>query len=682
MPVLHKKTVFLTIVLLLVISLHAFAEETVAIATPKHIIADYVFKVDGKSKIFMLERFIVPPNGDPPFDSLEKMDGALKQKQTKLFNMRVFEKIDYSYEIIEATDTEIRYKVTFHVDDAFTFLPIPYPKYDSNFGFRIGLKMWDKNLFGLFGDFYGVIHATQIDSSWSDWKWYSEMELKNLTLGSSTINLDGTFKGEQHDGEFTPNSYEMGIDWKNIKLVGSTLSLNGRVDTTFSGGIPSLFDYEGRFTWSGIPVFGTTLNLSGFYSAERRGEVESGVDYLASMNWKLLTLGKMTTSFLASYDEAHTLTTSLRFAGIPIGTSRLTLEPVVVQKVEEEIWDFTDVKLLTTYEPLKINGEPYRLNLNFIKPLATPKFQVTSRLTLLGQKVFDWPISLWLTTDNTYNYETDELVENGYGVGISSSKALPFSSRYAFSYGVSFLQNSTDHLNETFVYSTTQALSFGEVNWKNNFRKGIKGSVNINAKYADIEDQEDLYQNLTYGVSGDISTFLLFGRRFGISSRINGSYAHLPTWAWTDLDSDKRHFPQYLPDELLSTTSQIRGILNDTIDDAIGEGDYRKIGAVMNLDATLMFIKFDGFAEGFMSAFMDIGVFSHSSSTANDLSWNDVKVFKTIGVEGYGILDKFRSYPIRGSLGVNLDHLIEHLAGDRGFADIEYELMIGMGLHY
>lgn len=680
MPVLHKKIVFLTIVLLLVVSLHAFAEETVAIATPKHIIADYAFDVDGKSKIFMLERFIVPPNGDPPFDSLEKMDEALKQKQTKLFNMRVFEEIAYSYEIIEATDTDIRYKVTFHVDDAFTFLPIPYPKYDSNYGFRIGLKMWDKNLFGLFGDFYGVVHATQIDSSWEDWKWYSNMELKGLTLGPSSIDLDAQLKGVQHGSEFSPEYYELGIDWKNIKLFGSTLSLNGNLDTTYSSGNPYLYDYDGKFSWSGIPVFGTTLNLSGFYAAEKNNEVISGVDYLASMNWKLLTLGKMTTSFLASYDEVHTLTTSLRFAGIPIGTSRLTLEPVVVQKVEEEIWDFTDVKLLTTYEPLKINGEPYRLNLNFIKPLATPKFQVTSRLTLLGQKVFDWPISLWLTTDNTYNYETDELVENGYGVGISSSKALPFSSRYAFSYGVSFLQNSTDHLNETFVYSTIQALSFGEVNWKNNFRKGIKGSLNLNAKYADTKDQEDQYQNLTYGVYGDISTFLLFGKRFGISSRVTGSYAHLPMWAWNDLDT--KQFPQYIPNINLSPPEQIRGILDNSIQDAIGTGDNHKIGAVMNLDATLMFIKFDGFAEGFMSAFMDIGVFSPSSSTANDLSWNDVTVFKTIGVEGYGILDKFRSYPIRGSLGVNLDHLIEHLAGDRGFADIEYELMIGMGLHY
>ena len=95
-----------------------------------------------------------------------------------------------------------------------------------------------------------------------------------------------------------------------------------------------------------------------------------------------------------------------------------------------------------------------------------------------------------------------------------------------------------------------------------------------------------------------------------------------------------------------------------------------------------MFIKFKGFAEGFISAFMDVGIFTDTRSTDDSVDWNDIILFKTIGIEGYGIMDKFPSYPIRGSLGFNFDDVVSHFKGDIGFADIEFELTIGMGLHY
>jgi hypothetical protein len=125
-------------------------------------------------------------------------------------------------------------------------------------------------------------------------------------------------------------------------------------------------------------------------------------------------------------------------------------------------------------------------------------------------------------------------------------------------------------------------------------------------------------------------------------------------------------------------------VLDDTYESMLGTGDHQKLGAVLNMDATLMFLKFKGFAEGFISAFMDVGIFTDTrlENRKNDIMWNDVTIFKTVGLEGYGIMDKFPSYPIRGSLGFNLDDVMRHLNGEIGFTDIEYELTIGMGLHY
>ena len=86
----------------------------------------------------------------------------------------------------------------------------------------------------------------------------------------------------------------------------------------------------------------------------------------------------------------------------------------------------------------------------------------------------------------------------------------------------------------------------------------------------------------------------------------------------------------------------------------------------------------------FATAFMDIGIFTDTrkANRKNDITEDDLIIFKTIGIEGYGIVNKFPSYPIRASLGFNLDDVIKHVKGDIGFTDIEFELTIGMGLHY
>lgn len=156
-----------------------------------------------------------------------------------------------------------------------------------------------------------------------------------------------------------------------------------------------------------------------------------------------------------------------------------------------------------------------------------------------------------------------------------------------------------------------------------------------------------------------------------------GFYSHIPSWDWF-VDPDDRHFPTFLPDDEESVSAQLRGILDDSFDDAVGADDYRKLGFVWNVDAMVMFIKFDGFA----SAFFDMGMFTSSENTDNDIIEADVTMLRTVGIEGYVIFDKYPSYPIRASFGANLDDLIAHADGTLGFNDIEYELALGMGLHY
>lgn len=162
-----------------------------------------------------------------------------------------------------------------------------------------------------------------------------------------------------------------------------------------------------------------------------------------------------------------------------------------------------------------------------------------------------------------------------------------------------------------------------------------------------------------------------------------GFYSHIPSFSW--YREEQQHFPTFLPEQEGLPSELLRGILDNSFTDIVGESDYQKLALVANFDATLLFVKFPNFAELFLNTFMDIGIFSNRVGLGEGSNaWNEqeLTIFKTIGLEGYAILDKFPSYPIRASLGFNLDDVIQHFAGSLAFSEIEYELSIGMGLHY
>ncbi len=650
-----------------------------------HVIESYEFDVLGKSQDFMLRRFIVPPEGDPEFHTLEEMIAALDEKQQILFNKRVFEKVSYAYDVIRKSENTLYYRVTFYVDDAFTLLPIPYPKYDSNYGFMFGLKVYDKNLFGVFGDFYSTVKATQIGSSWEDWDFFSEFSLSKLPIGTSILDLDGDFNGTFQNGAFDPESYTIGMDWEKIKLGSSTLFMNGEIGAVFSETEPDLYSANGEYEWKNIDIFGTSLNLSGWFEGEQEHEGEiQNLDYLFTGSWILGDPTRSAATVNASYQADNTFTTSLRFKEIALNDANVIFEPILVQYIDDLKWDLTDVQLRMIYSPFTINGEKYEVEFLNSLPIGEPVIETSSTLRLLEETFFSFPFDFYLHYEGSIDLIEWHIYENFYKAGISSKLTLPWNTIYAYDYSGEIFGQSADSLNSVPVFRTSQSLSFGEVNWVNNFRLGAEGSLNFTGAYANIEGLADPFDAYTFTTYGSLETFLPLGKRVEVSSRFTGMYAHLPQWAVDDMEAEDRHYPEYLPSKSTYIPDQIRGILNTEIESLIGDGDYRKLGAVANLDLTVMFIKFDGFAEGFLSAFMDVGVFTPSSTevVGNTFDPENLILLKTVGVEGYGILDKFRSYPVRASLGVNLDDLIEHANGVRDFSDIGYELSLGMGLHY
>jgi len=120
----------------------------------------------------------------------------------------------------------------------------------------------------------------------------------------------------------------------------------------------------------------------------------------------------------------------------------------------------------------------------------------------------------------------------------------------------------------------------------------------------------------------------------------------------------------------------MRGYLTQTITDMdMGLAREREFGSIINLNLTTTFIDF-GFAKSYASPFIDIGIFHNEANPDKPI------IISSAGLDGWGILNKFPSYPIRGSLGFNLESVREAIDNEIAFTEIEWELYIGMGLFF
>jgi hypothetical protein len=299
----------------------------------------------------------------------------------------------------------------------------------------------------------------------------------------------------------------------------------------------------------------------------------------------------------------------------------------------------------------------------------------------LDAKLFTLSFDFWFSADNYFSMKEQNFYDNTYAIGFSLGKSFPYNTKYLSAFEISLGAGFDTPLDLRPVLSTTQTISFGSINWRGNFRHGSKGEVSVTFDYPLIDTDMFKADYLKYVTYVDFTGFLSLKNKFQFGTRLLGFYSNIPD-VFEGYD-----FPEFMPNSTRSPLSLIRGIRDNTFEKEVGysgsnDENYQKVGAVLNLDATLLFLKLGTFADAFINGFMDFGVFTSVNDPANDITKDDLIVFKTIGFEGYGIIRKFPSYPIRASIGFNLDHIIQHVKGEIGFTDIEYVLTVGMGLHY
>ncbi len=572
MEIGRKKSI--AILCLMLIASMLFAGEALVTSdeVAGYAIVSYDFIVDGDTKQFALRNTIVPENGDPVFATKEAMVQALEHKKQTLMNKRIFLSVEYTYTLEAYAKGIAHYGVVFTIEDASTLLAIPYPKYDNDeIGLRFGLKVFEDNLFGTFGELVMTAHISQ---------------------GNGGLN------GWENREDFIQ------LDVSNLAFLGTNLSLDFGYQQVQNSPLSGDLDY--RVDWSGLSLFGTGLNLS-FW-----GDYNPSSDF-SSMN-------------------AEEYGVSWAYGPFFQNGSYYTLSTTV--EVNDDLTTVSD-------------------------PTATLTTLYTN--TTLSQhdlNIFSLPLSFNLGLE-TYKLVDSDILET---VNASSSLGVSFSLPFKFTWASSLaviLEYTPNIIPVSYSYKFSNSLSKKTINWTENFRKGLSFSLNHVYQYYPQPEYEN---TKTYWyVEQEISWFPFVLWRLNPSLQFSGFYAqHIDR---TFMPSDDEDVSDYL-----------RGYLSRSISNTIEDGAF-PWGAILNLNLTAEFINF-GFARSYVNPFVDIAIFGDSSQEDGRL------ILASAGVEGWGILNRFPSYPVRGSLGFNLSDVKKALEGSISFRDVEWEISIGMGLFF
>ncbi|MBR2282461.1 MAG: hypothetical protein IJ863_07570 [Spirochaetales bacterium] len=154
-------------------------------------IVDISFSVTGKTDPAQLSKIVGSIGAT--FDSADSLEAFLEEKKQDLLNLRLFSNVVYKYDVSENLAKGMgSVKVTFLIWDAKSIFILPYPKYDSNYGFKLGIKMYDKNLGGKFTNLYGYFGFTQQENEFRKGNFDWELSVSDITIGESTMTASTT----------------------------------------------------------------------------------------------------------------------------------------------------------------------------------------------------------------------------------------------------------------------------------------------------------------------------------------------------------------------------------------------------------------------------------------------------------------------------------------------------------
>lgn len=573
-------------------------------------VSGYNIEIIGKTKEEVVRNLIVPEEVEY-FDSEDDLLSALNDKRQVLENKRVFTSVSYEYEII---DSEAY--VRFEIIDAKSFLIIPFPKYDSNYGLKLGAKMWNRNLFGTLTSLDGTLFVTIKDWNWSRPEIYGNVSLGNLSIGSTKLSLE--LEAEGSVGE-TLSDYSLYMDVSNIPLF-----LNSWLDVTYSLSSVDSGDVKNN-------IF---LSLGGI----KLNKVEV-TPYFKSVFYK---------------NEANKnyLLPSISVKAIELGGVGLEFNETIKISTKEYENSYSPEYLLHE-DTISFNGgmlKDFSLS-NTVKYKFKNGYDFLNEIKYNLNSVFSLHVAedIYMSGDGSIRH-----FDSGVGVGesIKLGKNFELSSKL-----LSYIRSYSNG-DYTPLYTLDVSLKGANIKWIGNYREGVSANISIKEaweiKSGDIKadfEKNGLYDHM------EVSLFKLLGEWFNPSARVL-----VNSYLRNDPDEDN----SFIWGSSGTLGDELRGIRNDSVSDS----NLLAIVANFNLLSYFPMPSIFSFVDCYANVFFDYGLVKNSVSSL-------IKQYYGVGVEGIGILKSYPSYPIRVSLGFDVSKLMKWIE-DRESMDF-YEIYLGMG---
>lgn len=229
-----------------------------------YVIDTIEFSISGKSSESMLRKTLSFKEGDA-FSTFEELQNAVASNRQGLFNRRIFDKVDAA--IVPVDESQNLYKIVFSIIDAFTILALPYPKYDSNYGAKLGLKVYDKNFLGILSNFYFNAQVRQLAvDDFSNYHLESYLDITNLQIFSKTVNLNSSVTIDYNQGLWEKGQLASSISIGDLRIGLNSFDVSAGINAFQMESDAGLLwgDYNMNFgvTWRGLSFLTQDINLS------------------------------------------------------------------------------------------------------------------------------------------------------------------------------------------------------------------------------------------------------------------------------------------------------------------------------------------------------------------------------------------------------------------------------------
>ena len=376
-------------------------------------IRSYTFNIKGKTTNSALSEFVGEPG--ETFSTLEELEAHVADKRQQLYNKRIFHEVGYSYTLEDMGGDVFMADVVIYIDDARTFIILPFPKYDSNYGFEFKVKAMDSNFLGTFA------------------------------------TLEANVSLSQRDNSFKQGALDWDLGISSLKLRNGTLSLLTEGAFYFSGWASSNASLKAGI--SDVKFGKLGLNGSISFKLGPDGEEKTS-------GWSLRSI---TTSLGESYDfEGIGLSNDTSFTMVPDDENEFILRP----------YSITDTVGFTFKHP-SLSSPTLSTTLTYY--FVTEVFNTATTFTNKLENLYDITATTYFATSQT-GFENGL---DSFTPGIGISRGFSLFDKISFTPSIMFYLPYYISSATLVPYMVTKLpFSYGAVNWlENNFRKGFVFSL-------------------------------------------------------------------------------------------------------------------------------------------------------------------------------------------------------------